>query len=83
MFEINNIEKFENYPIKIKKELGEELIKIFKEKQLEKSNNRFFFYELNGYRYLLFEELIFEEGNFFLGLNRVLDKNFFLDREKI
>jgi len=83
MFNINDIEKFDNYPIKLKKELGEELIKVFTEKRLEKSNNRFFLYELNGYRYLLFEEILLEEGNFFIGLSRILDKNFFLDREKI
>ena len=67
----------------LKKEIGEELIKIFNEKQLEKSNNKFFVYEFNGYRYSLFEELMLEEGNFFIDLNRILDKNFFLDREKI
>lgn len=83
MFNINDIEKFDSYPIKLKKELGEELIKIFAEKRLEKSNNRFFLYELNGYRYLLFEEILFEEDNFFIGLSRIFDKNFFLDREKV
>ena len=83
MFDIKEIEKFDNYPVHLKKEIGEELIKIFNEKQLEKSNNKFFVYEFNGYRYSLFEELMLEEGNFFIDLNRILDKNFFLEREKI
>lgn len=83
MFDIKEIEKFDSYPVHLKKEIGEELIKIFNEKQLEKSNNKFFVYEFNGYRYSLFEELMLEEGNFFIDLNRILDKNFFLDREKI
>ena len=83
MFDIKEIEKFDNYPVHLKKEIGEELIKIFNEKQLEKSNNKFIVYDFNGYRYSLFEELMLEEGNFFIDLNRILDKNFFLDREKI
>ena len=47
MFDIKEIEKFDNYPVHLKKEIGEELIKIFNEKQLEKSNNKFFVYEFN------------------------------------
>lgn len=83
MFNIKEIEKYDSYPVHLKKEIGEELAKVFIEKKLEKSTNKFFVYELNGYRYLLFEELMLEEGNFFIDLNRILDKNFFLDREKI
>ncbi len=29
MFDIKEIEKFDNYPVHLKKEIGEELIKIF------------------------------------------------------
>lgn len=83
MFRIEDIEKFDSYPVHIKKDMGIELTKYFEEKPLEKSSNKFFTYEYKGYKYMLFEELIVEEGNFFIDLNRILDINFFLDREKI
>lgn len=83
MFKIEEIEKFDKYPVHLKKSVGEELIKIFKEKPLERSNNKFFIYDYNGYRYMLFEEFVMEEGNFFIDLNKIMDINFFLDREKI
>lgn len=78
--EILNKSKF---PCHLKEIEGEELKKVFLDKDTKKGHNRHYYYEIDGYRYTLLEELLFDENNPFLELNKVIGKNFLLNREKI
>lgn len=75
--------KKEKYPSHLKETEGEQLKKVFKEKILEKSHNKFYILEFEGYRYFLLEELLFEENDPFLEVNKIIGRNFLLNREKI
>ena len=80
---INEILDRVKFPCHLKEAEGEELKRVFLEKKTEKGHNRHYYYEIDGYRYTLLEELLFDENNPFLELNKVIGKNFLLNREKI
>lgn len=80
---LNEILSKEKFPFHLKESEGEELKIIFKEKQRSNGHNRYYFYEKDGYRYVLLEELLFDENNPFLELNKIIGRNFLLNREKL
>lgn len=79
---INEILDRGKFPCHLKESEGEELKKVFLEKNTEKGHNRYYFYEKDSYKYTLLEELLFDENNPFLELNKIIGKNFLLNREK-
>lgn len=81
--DINEIENYNKYPIHIKKDFGEELVKKFKEKETGKVSKKNYEYSLNGYKYLLCKEILYDEDDHFIELKKIIDVNFYLDREKL
>lgn len=80
---IEEILSREKFPCHLKEKEGEELKKIFTEKIVERSHNKYYLYERNGYKYTLLEELLFDEKDSFLELNKIIGRNFLLNREII